>query len=42
MKSEFKAMLIIFFDIKGTVHKEFIVAGHSQFPILLRLFMVTV
>jgi hypothetical protein len=28
-KSTVKSMLIIFFDIKGTVHKEFILAGQT-------------
>jgi hypothetical protein len=28
-KSKVKSMLVIFFDIKGTVHKEFIPAGQT-------------
>jgi hypothetical protein len=27
MKSKFKSRIIIFFDIKGTVHKEYNLAG---------------
>jgi hypothetical protein len=30
-----KSMLIIFFDFKGIVHKVFILAGQTQFGILL-------
>jgi hypothetical protein len=29
VKSKVKRMLIIFFDIKGTVHKEFVLAGQT-------------
>jgi hypothetical protein len=29
VKSKVKSMLFIFFDIKGTVHKEFVLAGQS-------------
>jgi hypothetical protein len=29
VKSKIKSMLIIFFDIKGTVHKEFLLAGQT-------------
>jgi ribosomal protein L20 len=29
VKSKVKSILIIFFDIKGTVHKEFVLAGQT-------------
>jgi hypothetical protein len=29
MKSKFNGMLIIFFNIRGTVHKEFVLAGKT-------------
>jgi hypothetical protein len=29
MKSKVKRMLIIFFDIKGNVHKEFVLVGQT-------------
>jgi hypothetical protein len=29
MKSKIKAMLIIFFDLEGTVHEEFVLEGQS-------------
>jgi hypothetical protein len=32
VKSKVKSMLIIFFDIKGNVHKEFVLAGQSVSP----------
>jgi hypothetical protein len=36
MKSKFRSTLIIFFDIKGIVQKEFVLAGqNSQFHTLL-------
>jgi hypothetical protein len=42
MKSKAKSMLIIFFDIKGIVHREFSLAGqNSQFRILLWRFTAT-
>jgi hypothetical protein len=31
-KSKVKSMLIIFFDIKGIVHKEFVLAGKRSIP----------
>jgi hypothetical protein len=31
-KSKVKSMLIIYFDFKGIVHKEFILAGQKSFP----------
>jgi hypothetical protein len=36
VRSKVKSMLIIFFDFKGIVHKEFVMAGqNTQFRILL-------
>jgi hypothetical protein len=32
MKSKVKGMLIIFFDVKGIVHKEFVLAAKQAIP----------
>jgi hypothetical protein len=44
VKSKVNSMLIIFFDIKGIVHKEFVLAGHmvnSAYYCVLWHFMAT-
>jgi hypothetical protein len=36
VKSKVKSLLIIFFDIKGIVHKEFALAGQTVYSDVLR------